>query len=347
MATVDFFTGFTYKWAQTGNTFAWDDAQYKLGWATVGDTPPTVEQFNRVHQIADEKSNWLYGQLKTVADAKSVTLSAGSLTGLQQVLAAYGQSSTTDATLGRWMQVGAFGLGSIAPFSSGDYGYADDFNQMDGRTSWVSISGSIANGPAGAGVLPYVGVLLISVRNGSSTLSIKQEYSGNPSSVNGKGTWVRYGSGGPGARTWTAWEEVYTSRSIPAASTSVAGISRIATTAEAQAMTDDGAALTAKKLADALKGANQSLASPGYQKLPGGLIVQFGGGNTSEGGGIAVALPIAFPNFGITAVGMANTTAVQDVKISGNVSKTHATFFAAGSGGVGISIGVYWIAIGY
>lgn len=89
MATVDFFTGFTYKWAQTGNTFAWDDAQYKLGWATVGDTPPTVEQFNRVHQIADEKSNWLYGQLKTVADAKAVTLSAGSLTGLQQVLNAY------------------------------------------------------------------------------------------------------------------------------------------------------------------------------------------------------------------------------------------------------------------
>lgn len=89
MATVDFFSAFEYEWAETGSVFDWDDAQYKLGWATVGSTPPTVEQFNRVLQVADEKSNWLYGQLKTVADAKSVTLSAGSLTGLQQVLAAY------------------------------------------------------------------------------------------------------------------------------------------------------------------------------------------------------------------------------------------------------------------
>lgn len=94
MASVDFFTGFTYKWAQTGAVFDWQDDQYKLGWATIGSTPPTVEQFNRVLQVSDEKSNWLYGQLKTVADAKSVTLSAGSLTGLQQVLAAY----TPDAT---------------------------------------------------------------------------------------------------------------------------------------------------------------------------------------------------------------------------------------------------------
>lgn len=89
MATVDFFTGFTYKWAQTGNTFAWDDAQYKLGWATVGDTPPTVEQFNRVHQVADEKSNWLYGQLASAAAAKGITLSAGDLDSLKDILEAF------------------------------------------------------------------------------------------------------------------------------------------------------------------------------------------------------------------------------------------------------------------
>lgn len=89
MATVDFFTGFTYKWAQTGNNFAWDDAQYKLGWATIGDTPPTVEQFNRVLQVSDEKSNWLYGQLAAAAAEKGITLSAGDLDSLKNILAAY------------------------------------------------------------------------------------------------------------------------------------------------------------------------------------------------------------------------------------------------------------------
>lgn len=248
MATVDFFTGFTYKWAQTGNTFAWDDAQYKLGWATVGDTPPTVEQFNRVHQIADEKSNWLYGQLKTVADAKSVTLSSGALTGLQQVLAAYGQTSVTDNTSGRWLQVGAFGLGANAPLFS-DFGFSADFNLMDPRTTFITISGSFSNGPAGAGSLSYIGVLLNATRDGSATMSVVQTYYGHPTSTNGPGCWIRYGTGSPGSRNWTAWEEVYTSRSIPAASTSVAGISRIATTAEAQAGTNDTVVLTPAKLA--------------------------------------------------------------------------------------------------
>lgn len=97
MATVTFFDAFQYKWAQTGDIFAWDDTQYRLGWATVGSTPPSVEQFNRVHQVADEKANWLYGQLATVATAKGVTLAAGDLTGLSQVLAAYTPNSTETA----------------------------------------------------------------------------------------------------------------------------------------------------------------------------------------------------------------------------------------------------------
>lgn len=100
MATVEFFDAFEYKWAQTGGNFDWQDDQYKLGWATVGSTPPTVEQFNRVLQISDEKSNWLFEQLKTVADAKSVTLSAADLTGLQQVLDAYVPEAASETVAG-------------------------------------------------------------------------------------------------------------------------------------------------------------------------------------------------------------------------------------------------------
>ena len=252
MATVNFFDAFQYKWAQTGDIFAWDDTQYRIGWATVGSTPPSVEQFNRVHQVADEKANWLFGQLKTVADAKSVTLSAGSLTGLQQVLAAYGQSSDTDVTSGRWMRVGAFGLGNRAPSSTTDYGYPSDFNQMDTVTGWVTVGGVYTNGPGGAGALTYTGILH-SNRGGATNMSIKQEFTGHPTATNGAGSWVRYGVGfTAGARTWTAWEEVYTSRSIPTASQTAKGLIEIATTAETIAGSDATRAVSPQGLAAAV-----------------------------------------------------------------------------------------------
>lgn len=76
MAAVDFFSSFGYKWGQDGSVYNWDDAQYKQGWATIGSVPPSVEQFNRLHQVADEKANWLYQQIKAVTDNASLALSA-------------------------------------------------------------------------------------------------------------------------------------------------------------------------------------------------------------------------------------------------------------------------------
>lgn len=257
MAAVDFFSAFQYTWAQTGSTFAWDDSQYKLGWATIGSTPPSVEQFNRVHQVADQKANWLYGQLATVAAARGVTLDSASLTGLQQVLAAYGQSSVVDSAPGAWMQVGAFGLGNFAP-AHNIYGYPSDFDLMDARTGWVTLQGNFTHGPAGAASLNYRGVLEVS-RGGSTDMSIRQEWSGHPTAANGQGTWVRYGTGGPGARVWSAWELVYTSRTIPTATTTVSGISPLATNAEAIAGTDATKSVTPAALAAAVPAASTTV----------------------------------------------------------------------------------------
>lgn len=100
MASATFFEAFQYEWAQTGNTFDWQDDQYKLGWATIGPTPPSVEQFNRVHQIADEKANWLYAQLETAATAKGITLSAGDLGSLEDLLTAYVPVQATETVAG-------------------------------------------------------------------------------------------------------------------------------------------------------------------------------------------------------------------------------------------------------
>lgn len=258
MAAVDFFSAFQYKWAQTGSLFAMDDAQYKLGWAFIGSTPPSVEQFNRAQQVLDEKSNWLYGQLATVAAARGVTISGASLTGLQEVLAAYGQTSVVDATPGAWMQVGAFGLGSAAPTHT-FYGYPNDFNLMDARSGSVTVTGAVANGPSGAAPTTYSHILEVSLRGGPANISAKQELFGYPGYANGEGSWIRYGTGGAGARTWTAWEQVYTSRTIPTASTTLAGISRLATTAEATAGSLATVAVTPAGLAAAVPAASTTV----------------------------------------------------------------------------------------
>lgn len=47
-------------------------------------------------------------------------------------------------------------------------------------------------------------------------------------------------------------------------------------TAQAQAQTDDTTFITPLKLLQAFQGTNQNLSTSGYQKLPGGLIIQWG-----------------------------------------------------------------------
>lgn len=86
MSAVNFFDSFLYKWAQTGSVVTLQDDQYKVGWSFIGSVPPSVEQFNAWGQLSDEKHNWLFGQLKTAADEKGVTLTGASLGGLLQIL---------------------------------------------------------------------------------------------------------------------------------------------------------------------------------------------------------------------------------------------------------------------
>lgn len=102
-----------------------------------------------------------------------------------------------------------------------------------------------------------------------------------------------------------AIQTLITASLAPDASETVKGILEIATDAEAQNFTADKA-IDGAKLNAAFKGSNQSLNANGYQKLPGGLIVQWGTfANSASGSGISVAtgtFPIAFPNAAFSAV---------------------------------------------
>lgn len=130
------------------------------------------------------------------------------------------------------------------------------------------------------------------------------------------------------------------------ATEAIAGLVELATNAEAQAFTAnkiiDGA-----KLATAFQGANQSLAASGYQRLPGGLIVQWGKATTSGTVDVTVTYPVAFPtataSLTISSAGAGggnfanyNTTTESSFKISAWTATT-----------VRASTQVFWVAIGY
>lgn len=133
------------------------------------------------------------------------------------------------------------------------------------------------------------------------------------------------------------------------ATTSATGVVELATNAELQAGTDATRAVTPAALFSAL---DRSLGGNGYQKLPGGLIIQWGFGNGSTSGGVAVSFPISFPT---------NCAAVTVTHGNNGSSLGSAKTYSIGLGGFSVALSTddgsnvvayladsfRWIAIGY
>jgi hypothetical protein len=122
----------------------------------------------------------------------------------------------------------------------------------------------------------------------------------------------------------------------------------LASTAQAQAQTDNVTYLSPLKLKEALQGANQSLVASGYQKLPGGLIIQWG---TGAGGGNNTSstkvFPISFPNavFSVATVPfVAGVDASDVVNVIGSLT---VSSFLMNYNTSGTAAGFKWMAIGY
>lgn len=114
----------------------------------------------------------------------------------------------------------------------------------------------------------------------------------------------------------------------------------IASDAEAQGLTNLKKLITPEKLAKAFQGANQSLAASGYQKLPGGLIVQWGR-NTSPA---STTFPIAFPSAALRALAQ--------VDLAGAASQGSGQYNIATLTTTGFTVSnptnpIIWIAFGY
>lgn len=139
---------------------------------------------------------------------------------------------------------------------------------------------------------------------------------------------------------------------LRAASTAQTGVVQLATSAEAQALTDANKPITPATLKAASQGSNQLLATNGYQKLSGGVILQWGTlnyGNYSPSAPTlsAITLPVAFPSLCAGAFASAELGASTGVGITcESLAKTGFNIRYSNSVSV-TSLVICWWALGY
>jgi hypothetical protein len=152
-------------------------------------------------------------------------------------------------------------------------------------------------------------------------------------------------NGGTGATTFTSGALLKGNGTSAVAAASAADIvAQIGPTAVANAT--NASTVTNGVYTTDFTGGNHSLGASGYQKLPGGLIMQWGNtGALSGGQNLTVSYPIAFPN----AVFNVQTTVIvsTDTNEIVFVYNVGTSTFVASNSNPGSVDGVYWLAFGY
>lgn len=106
----------------------------------------------------------------------------------------------------------------------------------------------------------------------------------------------------------------------------------VASTVQAQGLTSNTTLLTPLRLAEAFQGANQSLTTSGFQKLPNGWIIQWGSASADASGKITGSWPTAFTSVVLQAVansgvGATGITTVKPACLGSATSLTTYTFW--------------------
>ena len=136
----------------------------------------------------------------------------------------------------------------------------------------------------------------------------------------------------------------------PSATDTLAGLVELATSAETITGTDTARATHPAGVAAAIvsyfTGSNQSLATNGFQKFPGGFTVQWGLSATVASGGTGtIIFPVAFATAAASVLLTPNANAT--VAASHNyISALSASQFSWINSNAG-TIAVYWFALGY
>ena len=133
------------------------------------------------------------------------------------------------------------------------------------------------------------------------------------------------------------------------ATESIAGIIKISTTAQVSAGTDNTTAVSPAKLKE-LYTLGSTKTQNGYQKLPSGLIIQWGEASfreTTGATGEVITLPIAFPNAFLRITGTDGGYGANAVGIT-IIGKSQFRCWGRNvSSGAFSDTGFHWIAIGH
>ena len=133
------------------------------------------------------------------------------------------------------------------------------------------------------------------------------------------------------------------------ATETINGTSKIATQNEVNAGVENTKIVTAKKLKE-LFANGLNTATNGYQKLPGGLIIQWGGATFRETTGTTgevITLPISFPNAFLRITGTDGGYGVNAIGITITNNSQFRCWGRAVSSGAFSDTSFHWIAIGY
>jgi len=126
---------------------------------------------------------------------------------------------------------------------------------------------------------------------------------------------------------------------IVSASESVEGVLELATNTEALAGSDSTRAVTSAGLAS-----SKNLATKGYYKLPGGLVIQWGTDGALSPASITFDTAYATACLGVVATTTSNITRIT---ATGSLTTTGFTLYKKTAAGADSTVGVFWIALGY
>ncbi|CAG9172257.1 gp53-like domain-containing protein [Cupriavidus respiraculi] len=245
MADVNFFDNFETQWAQNGGIETIDENQYRQGWAFIGSTPPSVEQFNRVQQLNDQKAAWLFAQIRNLAGTENLALASDTTDGLTSGIASMIQSA--------------------APVAASDSGTANAYV--------VDYSPAVA-------LLKDGMVLWFKARTGNTGVSTLNVNGLGPKPLVGPHAALQGGEIVAGGRCQAVWRADQEAWVLTVSTGGAAQVPPATRTHQAVSLGQF----------DAVLGNN------GYQKLPGGWIVQWGSITTSAVADVSFTFPVRFPN---------------------------------------------------
>jgi len=126
------------------------------------------------------------------------------------------------------------------------------------------------------------------------------------------------------------------------------GESNFASDAEAQAFAVANKVLSPATLAAAFQGSNQDMSPNGRQKLPGGLLLQFGTVTTSAGADLPVSFPITFPNYirSMSTILVGSYTSQRTIQLAGHPTTAGFSIAAVDSSNSRVACDIYWWALG-